>query len=202
MIRWAASSSHVRHLGRRGRVGVQGGLDHVLQRRAGRALGGFGPPVAALLGLRPGLVFGGRGSPGWPAGRARVAPSPSAGGRARHEVGRELARRASIRGRRWDQPRAERLVDPDRSRGPVASGADNRVGEPDAEARGGVLERVLYRSETATPYWCSTGPSSESHSRRGLDLVGDRDVGVQVRVAGAGVAVGNAAATRPRVSTW
>ena len=37
---------------------------------------------------------------------------------------------------------------------------------------------------------------------QGLHLVRDRDVGVQVRVAGAGVAVGERAATNPVTLTW
>ena len=44
----------------------------------------------------------------------------------------------------------------------------------------------------------STRPSMESHSREGLHLVRDGDVGVQVRVAGAGVAVGERGRDQPR----
>ena len=162
--------------------------------RAAENLGGLVAPTRPLLGQGAGFVLGVCASPTSPAAPDAASPPESVAGHGRAGNRRASSpRRLSMLARRADQRRFRAGSTPTisrigRSRGSPSARSAKRTPRLVAEMvfQGGVVGlRRRHRRLEQHP-----SVDGQPASVEGLHLVRDSDVGVQVRVPGSGVAVG------------
>ena len=161
---------------------------------------GFGQPGGALFGVGAGFVFGVAGLQGGLLGQVERFDRGGWPAMVGLELDGEFAPAGVDQARRLDQRSFSRGSTPTISRiGRLRRVGAGPFGEPHAEAVAEVLFEGGVVGLRCRHLRLEQDPAVDGQpaSVEGLDLVRDRDVGVQVRVAGPAVAVGERGRDQP-----